>query len=407
MLRQILGAVARRWVWLLSACIAAGAAAIFLIEGGPADGERDRDGRGVAVEVGTIERRDMRDIRRLDGSLEALSSYEVAPKIGAEIRSVEVRIGDVVEHGDLLARLDQREIEQEVAQAEAELEVARAELAERESTLQNAERELSRTRDLREREIASAADLEAAEAQVAAERSRKQLAEARIAQRQAALSAARIRLSFTEIRADWEGGEGERVVGERFIDPGATVSANEPILSLLDLSELRAVTFVSERDYGLISPGQGAQLSVSAYPQASFDAEVVRLAPLFQAGTRQARVELRVPNPQGLLRPGMFTRVSLQVDKIEDALTVPYDAIARRGGRTVIYPVTPEQDEDGEEVLKARQVAVEVGLRSDDRVVVRPVDGELGEGAQVVTLGQHLIGEQAEVEIVGEQLEAL
>ncbi|BAU57654.2 efflux transporter [Halorhodospira halochloris] len=318
-----------------------------------------------------------------------------------------MRIGDVVEQGDLLARLDQREIEQEVAQAEAELEVARAELAERESTLQNAERELSRTRDLREREIASAADLEAAEAQVAAERSRKQLAEARIAQRQAALSAARIRLSFTEIRADWEGGEGERVVGERFIDPGATVSANEPILSLLDLSELRAVTFVSERDYGLISPGQGAQLSVSAYPQASFDAEVVRLAPLFQAGTRQARVELRVPNPQGLLRPGMFTRVSLQVDKIEDALTVPYDAIARRGGRTVIYPVTPEQDEDGEEVLKARQVAVEVGLRSDSRVVVRPVDEELGEGAQVVTLGQHLIGEQAEVEIVGEQLEAL
>lgn len=407
MLKQILGAIFRRWVWLLSAVVFVGAMAIYMVQDRPGEGVRERSERGVAVAVGTLERRDMSDVRRLDGSLEALSYYAVAPQVGGEVRSVEVRIGAIVKPGDRLARLDDRELEQEVAQAEAELEVARAELAERQAILRNAERELERTRDLREREFASSADLDAAQAQLAAERSRKQLAEARIAQRQAALSAARIRRSFTEIRADWEDGAGERVVAERFIDPGATVSANEPILSLLDLSELRAVTFVAEREYGLISPGQRAQLSVSAYPGRHFDAEVVRLAPQFQASTRQARVELRVPNPQGLLRPGMFARVELQVEHVEDALTVPYAAIARRGGKTVIFPVSAIAGAAGTEALQARQVEVETGLRTDGRVVVKPVTEDVELSGRVVTLGQHLIGKQAEVEVIGNALEAL
>ncbi|MBK1733915.1 hypothetical protein CKO15_01190 [Halorhodospira abdelmalekii] len=422
------GAVVRAFrryaVWLLAVGVLGVALALYLNPESESGPSRERGAPAVAVEVGTIERRDLVDIRRLDGSLEARVRYDVAAKVGGELRSLPVRIGDVVERGALLARLDRREIEQEVAQADAELAVARADLAEAQAVLERSRRDLARVEELRERQIATRAELEAAEAQVTIDESREQLAHARIAQRQAALSAANIRLAFTEVRADWEADEGEaRVVAERFVDPGATVSANEPLLSLLDLSELRAVVHVPERDYGRLAAGQRAQLQVAAHPERHFEAEIERIAPLFRAGTRQARVELQVPNPEGVLRPGMFARIAVTVGRAEDVVTVPDAALSRRGGETVIFLIeegdsanetaadTTDAD-DGDDAAetappRARRVAVTTGLRADGRTAVVPHDESIELRGRVVTVGQHLIGDEAKVEIVGDLMEAL
>lgn len=399
--RSLLRAARRHWPWGLTAALVAVAVILYLMPDDPAPGGRDRADPGIAVEAGAVERRDLADIRRLDGQLEALAQYDVAPKVGGQIRSIAVRMGDTVARGEVIARLDREEVEQEVAEAEAALEVARAELAETRAALASARRDLARTRELREREIASAAELEAAEAQVAAEESREQLAEARIAQRRASLSAARVRLSFTEIRAEWGEGGDERVVGERYVDPGATVSANEPIVSLLDLSELRAVTHVTEREYGVLERGQEAALQVAAYPGATFTAEIRRLAPLFRPTTRQARVELTVPNPEGLLRPGMFARLSVEVDRLEDVATVPAEAVVRRDDQHVVFRIDEEAADDGGSVAYARQVPVRLRLREGGRAAVEPVDPEAALGERVVTVGQHRIGEEAEVTVVG------
>lgn len=400
MSRTLLRAVGRHWPWGLTAALVAVAAGVYLIPDDPAPDGRDRDDPAIAVEAGAVERGALADIRRLDGQLEALARYDAAPKVGGQIRSIAVRMGDTVERGEVIARLDRQEVAQEVAEAEAALEVARAELAETRAALESARRDLARTRELREREIASAAELEAAEAQVAAEESREQLAEARIAQRRASLSAAQVRLSFTEIRADWEEGGDERVVGERYVDPGATVSANEPIVSLLDLSGLRAVTHVTEREYGLLQRGQEAELQVAAYPGETFTAEVKRLAPLFRASTRQARVELTVPNPEGVLRPGMFARLSVEVDRLEDVATVPAEAVVRRGDQHVVFRID-EETVEGETLTRAHQVPVRIRLREGGRVAVAPVEPEASLGERVVTVGQHRIGETAEVTVVG------
>ncbi len=389
-------------IWVVSALVIAAAGYLYYTDLGPQLAEQDREPGAVAVEVAPVEQRDLEDVRRLDGALEAASRYDLAPKVTGQLRRLDVRIGDTVAPGDVIARLDGEEAEQEVAEAEAALEVARAQLAESRSALEAAERDLRRTQELRERQIASAAELEAVEAQVAAEQSRVQLAEAQIAQRQAALSAAQIRESFTVIRADWEEEEGERVVGERYKDPGATVSAGEPIVSLLDVSELRAEAFVTEREYARLEPGQQAMLRVDAFPGATFHAEVARLAPLFSATTRQARVELTVPNPDGMLRPGMFARISVGVGRLEDALTVPREAMVRRDGQPSVFRLEPA-DEEGA-APRVRLVAVEPGLRVGDRLAVRTLNDEDDlQGAYVVVLGQHLLGDGTRVELVGEQ----
>ncbi|MBK5937293.1 MAG: efflux RND transporter periplasmic adaptor subunit [Halorhodospira halophila] len=385
-------------LWGASALIVIGAVALFRADLGTGAGPGgERESAAVAVEVEPVERRDLKDVRRFDGNLEANVRYELAPKVTGELRSLEVRIGDTLEPGDLIARLDDQEVAQEVAEAEAGLEVARAQLAESQAALASAERDLNRTRELREREIASAAELEAAEAQVAAERSRVQLARAQIAQQQAALSAAQIRRSFTEIRADWD--DGERVVGERFKDPGATVSAGEAILTLLDVSQLRAEAFVTEREYARLMPGQAARLRVEGYPDTDFPAEVARLAPLFSATTRQARVEFTVPNPEGRLRPGMFARLAVEVGRAEDVVTVPREAVIQRGGRSSVFLL--KEAEEGPP--RVRLVPVETGLRAGGRVEVRPqAEGEAPLSGAVVTLGQHLLADGSRVEVVGE-----
>ncbi|ABM62641.1 efflux RND transporter periplasmic adaptor subunit [Halorhodospira halophila] len=385
-------------LWVASALILLGAVALFRADLGTGPTGEGRETAAVAVEVDAVERRDLADVRRFDGNLEAAVRYELAPKVTGELRSLEVRIGDTLEPGDLIARLDDQEVAQEVAEAEAGLEVARAQLAESQAALESAERDLNRTRELRERQIASAAELEAAEAQVAAERSRVQLARAQIAQQQATLSAAQIRRSFTEIRADWD--EGERVVGERFKDPGATVSAGEAMLTLLDISELRAEAFVTEREYARLMPGQSARLRVEGYPDTEFEAEVARLAPLFSATLRQARVEFTVPNPEGQLRPGMFARLAVEVGRAEDVRTVPREAVVQRGGQPSVFLL-----EEGEDAPRVRLMPVETGLRAEGRIEVRPRDEEDGEAltGHVVTLGQHLLADGSRVEVVGEQ----
>ncbi|WP_421621713.1 efflux RND transporter periplasmic adaptor subunit [Alkalilimnicola ehrlichii] len=345
----------------------------------------ERAAQPVAVETAPLTRGPLEDVRRFTGSLEAANQFDLAARTGGRLRQLRVDIGDTVEHGELIARLDSEEQEQAVAEALAARDVARAQLAETRAALASARKELDRTRALRERQVASQAELEAAEARVAAEQSREQLARAQIAQREAALAAARVRLSWTEIRADWEGGGETRVVGERYRDEGAALNAGDPVVSLMDTRTLRAVGFVTERDYAHLNPGQAARLRVDTHPGEDFPATVHRLAPRFSPGSRQARLELTVPNPEGRLQPGLFARLHITVGETRDALWVPRDALVRRGDEVGIFLV--DEDVGDDQPPRARYHTVTTGVRDGDRVqILSPaLQGD------VVTLGQHLI----------------
>ena len=357
-----------------------------------ADG-RERGQGVVAVEVTSVERDSIRNVRAFSGSLISQSSFDIVAKAGGQLSVLGVDIGDRVERRQVIGRIDDEPFVQDVVQAEAEREVARANLEEALSSLEMAERERDRVRALRERRVVSAADLEAAEAGVQAERSRVRVTEAVIQQREAALLAARLRLSYTEITANWEGPGDYRVVGERYVDEGATLTANQPVVSLVDLRRLRAVIQVTERDYGRIQVGQSGVIRTDAMPGKSFEATVVRRAPQFRESSRQARVELEVPNPRERLIPGQFVRVQLELGRVEDAVVVPRDALVRREGRQGIFLVESVGEEERETAVF---VPVAAGYVEGGRVqIVEPeVSGE------VVVLGQDLLADGTPVRVV-------
>ena len=290
------------------------------------------------------------------------------------------------------AVLDDDEYKQEVSQASAELEVARANLQERRNILENAKREYERTVALREKKIASESQLDASASEFKTQQAKLKVAIAQVSQREAALKMAGVRLSYAQIRVPENNTNGYRVVGERFVDEGALLAPNTPIVSILDIGKLVAAIYVIERDYPKIQMGLEAVISTDAFPNRTFTGKVIRIAPLLKEKSREARVEVEIPNAQKLLKPGMFIRARIQFDVHHNATVVPAAAIVKRSGTQGIFLADLKEK-------KAQFVTVTVGILNGGQVeILNPsITGA------VVTLGHHLLEDGAPIILPAEK----
>lgn len=349
-----------------------------------------RGAMAVPVEVQPVTVGTIRDVRTFSGTLLPASHFVVAPKIAGRLALLTANVGDPVRNGQLLARIEDDEYVQRVEQFRAEVQVAEAAVTQAQSVLDVARREFARADALRRKEVASESELDASEAQFKSAEAGLQVALAQVAQRQAALRGAEIQLSYTTIHAVWENGGAPRVIGERFVDEGAMLRVGDPLLSVVDIGSLIAVITVIERDYPLMRVGQSATLTTDAYADRAFQGEVRRVAPLLQEASRQARVEIEVPNADGLLKPGMFMRVRLEFARKDDATLVPVAAIVRRDGATGVFAVD-------QETAVANFVPVTRGIVNSGHVEILqpPLSGV------VVTLGQHLLADGSAVVLPG------
>ena len=343
----------------------------------------------VAVEAAEVKRTTLTEEGSFTGTLYPRSQFIAAPKVSGRLEKLHVEIGDTVTRNQLIAELESEEYQRQVDQARAELEVAKAALAESKSSLGIAARELERVTTLRQKKIASESELDSAEAQFAAQEARNRVAHAQVVQKEAALKAAEVRLSYTRIRASWEDGGGTRIVGERYVDEGAMLAANTSVVSILDISVLKAVIHVIEKDYPKIRLGQTAQLDTDAFPGRLFTGRVARIAPLLKETTRTGRVELEVANQEGLLKPGMFVRAKIEFSRLNDALVVPTEAIVKRRGARGVFEVKGD-------LSQAVFVPVKTGL--SDRGLVQILEPEIR--GPVVTLGHHLLEDGSPVTVL-------
>lgn len=327
------------------------------------------------IRTGPIELR-----RTFSGTLEATAKFVVAPKVSGRVVRLWVDIADSVERGQMVAELDDDEYVQAVNQARADLAVARANLSKAEKALEIADRELNRVATLRGRGVSSESQYDEAKANQLANQAQFQVAKAQLTRAEAALETANIRLSYTKITADWTGGDTKRVVAERYVDEGDTVAANAPLLSIVELDPITGVIFVAEKDYAYLKPGQGVELTTDAYPAERFQGRIDRIAPIFKESSRQARVELRIDNRRQQLKPGMFVRATVVLDRVEDAVIVPDEALVGRDDRVGLFLV----DEKGSKALWRE---VKVGIRQGRWV---QVSGQ-GLSGRVITLGQQLV----------------
>jgi len=341
---------------------------------------RQRSPFAVAVEVAPVEKATVFDRELFTGSLLPNSYFVVAPKVGGRLERLLVDIGDSVKRGQLIAALDDEEYEQRIDEARAELEVARANVIERRSNLGIARREYERAKALRQKKIISESELDSARAQSEAEEAKYRVAQAQVAQKEAALRAATVRLSYTKIQAYWEDGNEPRIVGERFVDEGSMLKANDPIVSILNIHPLTGVIHVIERDYSKVRTGQEAIVTTDAFPGKTFTGRILRVAPLLKETSRQARVEIEIPNPDEILKPGMFVRVQIEFAEHKNVTVVPLNALVKRKSQQGVFLADTQN-------MKAQFVPVTLGII--DHALAEVVKPSLS--GLVVTLGHHLL----------------
>ena len=335
----------------------------------------------VPVEITAVKKATIRDHGNFTGTLVPKSQFMIAPKISGRLEKLMVNIGDRVTRDQLIAELDDDEYSQQVIQAEADLKVAQANLEESLSSLNVAKRELERIQELHKRGISADSELDSAKGQFATQDSKYKVAQAQVAHKEAALEAAKVRLSYTKIRATWEDVSYSRVVGERFVDEGAMLTANSAILSILEINPLLAVIHITDKDYFRVKKGQNAIVNSDASPGSSVSGKIVRIAPLLKETSREARIEIEIPNSEELFKPGMFVNVQIEFATHSDVTVVPVSSIVKRDNQQGVFLADVEHK-------TAQFVPVKVGITSGELAEI--IDPPSLSGS-VVTLGQHLL----------------
>jgi RND family efflux transporter MFP subunit len=296
-----------------------------------------RMGRGgprapMPVEFATVSRGTLSEQILVVGNLIGAATVDVAPRVTGRLETISVKLGDTVRRGQMLAKVEDQELQQQVRQAQASYQVAEATIRQREADLNLAKANLDRSKSLVDRELLPQQSHDDTVSRHQAAQAQLDLAEAQFEQAKARLDELKITLANTSITSPVDG-----FVGKRYVDPGAFVGTNSPVVSVVDIRTVRLVANLVERDVRQVRAGTPAVVEVDAYPGEKFSGSVSRVAPVFDPSTRTAEMEIEVPNPGFRLKPGMYARVQLTVDTRGDALTVPRNAIVDADGRTGVF----------------------------------------------------------------------
>ncbi|MFO7660719.1 MAG: efflux RND transporter periplasmic adaptor subunit [Candidatus Cloacimonadaceae bacterium] len=352
--------------------------------------ERGFGGPGgvTPVETTPVQTMTMRDLGRFSGSLKAKNSYTLAARTAGRLERLLVNIGDKVSNGQVIAVLDDAVYQQDLEQAKANLAVAQAQVEQLRLALKAAEGNWQTVKRLFEQNFESQAMMDKIDAEYASAQAKYDTALAEVQKAQSVLTKSEIQLSYTQINATWTGGGSTRLVGERLADEGNMLSINAPIMTLVDNSIVTAEIDVIERDYVRIHVGQAVEIRTDAYPDRVFQGKLVRLAPVLNEASRQARAEIDIPNPNGLLKPGMFVRVLIVYEKHDNVTVIPVASLVKREGLSGVFVA----DKDS---LAARFVPLTIGIIDNENAEV--VEPELS--GEVITLGQQQLQDGSKIKL--------
>jgi len=302
--------------------------------------------RTVNVEVVAVQPSKFSTAVRLIGAVEAMNDVTVSAEEDGVIERFFVEKGQVVRRGQPLAKIDDRLLRAQAAEAEADAKAAR-------------DRYERRRRLYQEEGIGTEADFVAAEAEAEA-----------AAAREAALQA---RLERTTVRARISG-----VFDERYVDAGEMVGSGDQVGRIIDAARVKIVGGVPERYAADVRVGGRAEITLDVYPERVFEGEIAFVGASVDLRSRTFLIEILLENPGGLIKPQMVAGVELATRTLENVLVVPQDALLRVEDGYQILVVTEVGDELQAEVRRAvlgpsaaNRVVIESGLEPGDRVIIR------------------------------------
>jgi len=340
--------------------------------------EDDKPEPSTLVEAVAVAEGSVADVLTSSAVIESESSANLVPEAAGVVREIRKDEGDPVERGDVLAVLDNVALNTGARRATAEV-----------TRLQQ---RVDAARELLDRGAISVREVEDLD---------HQLASAKLSSREASSS-----YGSTRITAPFDG-----VVAMRDVRVGELATSGRTAFQVVDPDKLRIVSSLPERDLGRLAVGQPARL-VSAYDEEVWSTGTVqRISPVVDANSGTFRVTLGVDPHTGGLRPGQFVQVRIEVDRHEDVLVVPKQALLYEDGAPVVYVVgpapPPEPDEDAEEEEEEEEEEAKLaGLRTPVKLgLVDDAFAEITEGLsagdQVIVIGHSHLRDGGIVRVAG------
>ncbi|MBL8727746.1 MAG: efflux RND transporter periplasmic adaptor subunit [Planctomycetes bacterium] len=378
--------------------------------GGPPAGAGPRPARPVRLH--TVATVPLPRLLEVTGVLAAQQELVLGMQVGGRLLELKVDVGDRVEAGAVVARLDPRDFELERARADAALRATHARLGitadddlaavdpeatapvrEAQAVLVEARLQRDRVAEMVQEQLRPSADLETADATLSVAESRRQraledvqalLAEA--ARARVELAQAQKRLHDAQVTAPWPGR-----IAARHATAGEVLAAGAPVVTLVRVDPLRLRLPVPERAAAEVAIGQRVQFTVDGRGDERREGFVARLGAVVERSNRTRLVEAAVDNPDGALLPGAFCRAAIVVQPAEQVLLVPRAAVVTFAGVARVFTVAaaagaPARAE-GHVVQLGREVGerweILAGLVAGAEIVAEPGDLRHGDPVTV------------------------
>jgi len=271
----------------------------------------------VPIPTAAIERRDIVVDASATGAVEPINVVEVKSKASGQITQMPVETGTLVKPGDLIVQLDTRDVKNQYDQTLADVQAA-------EAKLQVSEAQKKRSDDLFQARIITAQEHETAALDYAN-------AKAQLVRARTNLDLAQQRLEDATVRAPISGTVIEKTVslGQVITSGTSSLGGGTTLIKMADLNQVRVRALVTEADIGTIQSGLAATVTVDAYPDRPFRGAVEKIEPqaVVQQSVTMFPVLITISNVEGLLKPGMNGEVSILIDRRDNVIAVPNDAI--------------------------------------------------------------------------------
>jgi len=318
-----------------------------------------------------VEPRSLERALPLTGTLMTLTEATVKAKVAGELVEVAAREGQSVAQGQVVARIDQTEVQARVAARQADVEAAKAQLV-------WAEKNRSTQKALLEKSFISQNAFDNIQ-------SNYDVAVAKLRAAEADLVVARKALTDSVLHAPFAG-----VVAERHAQAGERVALDAKVITVVDLSRMELEASVPATAIGQVKIGQKLQFRVDGFGEREFEGTIERINPATTSGSRSINVYAVIENRDRTLRKGMFAQGGLMLGAISGALVIPGSAVREEAGTTYVYALV-----DG----TVRRKAVKTGP-ADAAGVVQVLDG-LGAGDRIVRTNLGALREGAPAHLAG------
>jgi membrane fusion protein (multidrug efflux system) len=272
------------------------------------------------------------------GSVSAVQGAMISSELPGTVAEVGFESGAVVKKGDLLVRLDTSVEEAQLRSADADTELARA--------------DVERSRDLAARKVISKAELDAAEA--------------KFKQKSAITDNMRAMIAKKTMRAPFDG-----IAGIRVVNVGQMVKAGDQIVPLQSPDPVYVDFALPQQRLTELSNGLEVQMHTDAFPERTFQGTLTAINSAVDMATRNVSLQATVPNPDHLLRPGMFAKVDVVLPSKESVLVIPATAISYAPYGDSVFVIEKKKDsKSGKESQMIRQQFIRTGESRGDFVIV-------------------------------------